>query len=193
MIELIGQIERCYRDYVEDGYILVIRTTQNHLASFESLRGQELKIAFKRNLKKRSLNANSYYWVLLGKICEATGIDSAYQHNLNLRECGYLDQDDEGNIISVCVADTEAGERMADHAQAYHLYPTSNTFVMEGKRVRQYYLLRGSSTFNTKEMARLIEIVVDQANDLGIETATPDQIREYLERYKVNIGEECID
>ena len=193
MIEFQGKILKAYHDYVTGIDIVVFVPEQQALEVCESLRDKRLTLNIKQYRQKRSLNANSYYWALLSKICEATGVDSNYQHNLNLRECGYLEQDGDGNVISVDVADTEAGERKADYAEHYHLYPTSNVYAKDGVVVRQYYLLRGSSTFNTKEMARLIDIAVDQAKDLGIETATPEQINEYLQRWGVKIGEECND
>lgn len=193
MIEFQGKILKAYHDYVTGTDIVVFVPEQKALEACESLRDKRLTLNIKQYRQKRSLNANSYYWALLSKICEATGVDSNYQHNLNLRECGYLEQDEDGNVISVDVADTEAGERKADYAEYYHLYPTSNVYTRDGVTVRQYYLLRGSSTFNTKEMAILIDIAVDQAKDLGIETATPEQINEYLQRWGVKIGEECND
>lgn len=191
MIEFQGKLLKAYKDWVNGGFVAVLSFDQNLLEEFEKLREKKLNVNIKEFRKKRSLNANSYYWALLGKICEATGRDSKYQHNLNLRECGYLEQDEEGNVISVDVADTAAGERKADYAEHYHLYPTSRTYIRDGIRVRQYYLLRGSSAFNTKEMARLIDVVADQAKELGIETATPEQVNEYLERWGIKIGEKC--
>ena len=193
MIEFQGKILKAYHDYATGTDIVVFVPEQKALEVCESIRDKRLTLNIKQYRQKRSLNANSYYWALLSKICEATGVDSNYQHNLNLRECGYLEQDEDGNVISVDVADTEAGERKADYAEHYHLYPTSNVYAKDGVVVRQYYLLRGSSTFNTKEMARLIDIAVDQAKDLGIDTATPEQINEYLQRWGVKIGEECND
>ena len=41
-------------------------------------------------------------------------------------------------------------------------------------KLMAYY---GSSTYNTKEMSRLIDAVVDACKDNGIETLTPDEIR----------------
>lgn len=40
-------------------------------------------------------------------------------------------------------------------------------------RVNCYY---GSSTYNTKEMSILIDLLVQQAKDLNIETMTPEQL-----------------
>ena len=45
-------------------------------------------------------------------------------------------------------------------------------------------MLRGSSTYNTREMSVLIDGVVTEAKELGIETLTPDQIKEMMIAYE---------
>lgn len=193
MLEFKGKIAKEYKDYISNRYIVIVDTAQNILEGCEIFRDKELRISLKEYREKRTLNANAYYWQLLSKICEATGEAASYRHNMNLRECGYLETDEDGNVICVDVVDSEAGERKADYSEKYHLYPTPDTSIREGRRVRQYYLLRGSSDYDTKEMARLIDIVVEQAKDLEIETATPEQISEYLQRWGVKIGEERVN
>jgi 16S rRNA U1498 N3-methylase RsmE len=43
-------------------------------------------------------------------------------------------------------------------------------------------VMRGSHTYNTAEMSRLIDATVEEAKELGVETLTPDQ----LERMKAS-------
>jgi hypothetical protein len=47
-------------------------------------------------------------------------------------------------------------------------------------------LMRGSHTFNTKEMSRLIDGTIEEAKELGIETATPEQIRRMMAAWDSN-------
>jgi hypothetical protein len=48
-----------------------------------------------------------------------------------------------------------------------------------------YKIYRGSHTYDTKEMSLLIDGTVADAKELGIETATPDEIRQMKERWGV--------
>jgi hypothetical protein len=48
--------------------------------------------------------------------------------------------------------------------------------------------MRGSHTFNTKEMSRLIDGTIEEAKELGIETATPEQIRRMMAAWDSNHG-----
>ena len=42
----------------------------------------------KEHKKKRSLDSNAYYWVLVGKLAQKLNISTARLHNMFLRECG---------------------------------------------------------------------------------------------------------
>lgn len=52
-------------------------------------------------------------------------------------------------------------------------------FALTGHTLKgwtEVYLYIGSSKYNTKEMARLIDYVVEECKPLGIDTMTPDEI-----------------
>ena len=53
----------------------------------------------------------------------------------------------------------------------------------DGIAYRTYIVLRGSSEYDSKEMSRLIEGLVETAKEQGIETLTPDELRKlrYME------------
>lgn len=126
----------------------------------------EIKIKQYRN--KRSLNANAYFWQLCGKLAE------------KLRS-----------------TDTEVYRRYIQHMGIYRELEISNnaaeTFItawgMHGKgwiaeKIDKgfnegYTLLHahyGSSVYNTKQMARLIDMVVEDCKGQGIETLTPNEL-----------------
>jgi low affinity Fe/Cu permease len=47
-----------------------------------------------------------------------------------------------------------------------------------GKEVYFYKVYRGTHTYDTKEMAKLIDGTIHECKNVGIETATPKQIEE---------------
>ena len=62
---------------------------------------------------------------------------------------------------------------------------------VDGVMYRTYKLLRGSHTYDTAEMARLIDGLVTSCKEAGIpdaEIASPDEKRILKERYGVDIG-----
>ena len=44
----------------------------------------------------------------------------------------------------------------------------------------------GSSTYDTKEMSRLIDLVIQECNQLGIETKTDEEIKALMESWEKN-------
>ena len=49
-----------------------------------------------------------------------------------------------------------------------------------GKLYRVYVVMRGSHTYDTKEMSRLIDGTVQEAKEHGIETLPPDELERMM-------------
>ena len=155
--------------------------------TYMDLVGEKVDVSIKKARKKRSLDANGYYWRLSGKLAEALKISKPMMHNHLLRRYGQLEIL-EGQAVYIVLPDTEEVEKRVDEDEALHLRPTSQ--IKEGKggvMYRTYMLLRGSHEYNTKEMSILIDGLVSECKEAGIETATPEQIEQmkrlYEERY----------
>lgn len=133
--------------------------------------------------EKRSLNANSYYWVLIGKLAEKLRISTARLHNTYLRDCGYVERIGE-ELATVFVPDTDEAETAILESSTYHLYPTSYTQQGKNGTMRCYALLRGSHTFNRVEMSRLIDLAVSDAKEQGIDTLTPEQYQRMMDAWE---------
>jgi hypothetical protein len=136
----------------------------------------------------RSLDANSYYWLLLNKLARKLNISTSYCHNLMLRRYGVLEEYD-GQVMYVVILDTDEASKTADEAEKYHIKPTSN--VREGNdglMYRTYLMLKGSSKYTKKEFSHLVNGLVDECRQVGIQTATPDEIAMMISRLK-EVGE----
>ena len=57
-----------------------------------------------------------------------------------------------------------------------------------GKNVYFYRLYRGSHTYNTKEMAQLIDGTIQECKAQGIETATPKELEEMQRLWEEHYG-----
>lgn len=154
----------------------------------ERYSGKKLRLKAVEWKEKRSLDANAYYWVLISKIAGLHGVSNSYMHNFMLRAYGQPDLYDEKKAYIV-LPDTEETEKKAMEAETYHIKPTSEVKIgKDGKAYRTYFLLRGSSTYNTAEMSRLINGLVSECKEAGIETLTHDDLERmmlaYEEKYK---------
>ncbi len=152
----------------------------------EKLKEKVLSVELKQYREKRSLDANAYYWKLLTELADKIGQSNAWMHNNMLRKYGQIETID-GKIVYMVIPDTDAAYNKAYEAQEYHIKPTSQ--VKEGKdgmMYRTYIMLKGSSSYNTKEMSQLIEGLVRECKDVGIETMTPEEIKRMMDLYKKN-------
>lgn len=146
----------------------------------------DLAISLKKWREHRSLSANAYYWVLVGKLSELTGQPNAVIHNMLLRRYGVAEIVG-GQLLTVMVPDTDEAERETLEKEIYHLKPTSKLKEgKDGRMFRAYILLKGSSDFDTKEMARLIDGTVEEAKMLGLETLPEEEIERMMAAYEVN-------
>lgn len=151
----------------------------NKLAKLDTLDIKAVKYR-----KKRSLDANAYYWQLLTQMAEVLSISKPRAHNMMLRKYGQREYID-GKLVTIPIPDTESAENTALEAETYHIKPTSQVRVGKDETVyRTYVMLRGSSDYNTKEMSELINGLVAECKELGIETLPPEELERMMKAWK---------
>ena len=119
---------------------------------------------------KRSLNANAYAWQLIGQMADVLLNDKEGIYIMMLKRYG------QSEIISV-LEDAD----ISDYVKYYEILGES---VLNGKNFIHYRIYKGSSQYNTKEMAVLIDGIVSEAKELGIETLPPDEIKRLKDMWR---------
>lgn len=140
------------------------------------------RFEIKEHRKKRSLSANAYFHVLVGKIADAERVSANHVKNSLIRDCMYYQYDKDK--IPTFETKAENLESMLD-AEGIHVYPLGESY-RDGCAYSKFCFLRGSHTYDTREMSHLIELTVAQAKDSGVETLTPRELKEMMERYDGN-------
>lgn len=122
----------------------------------------KLSIDVKPYRQKRSLNANSYAWTLIGEIADVlrAGKDEIYL------KC--LKRYGQSELISVL-----SHVPISNYVKYYEEAGESK---LNGKDFTHYRVYKGSSEFDTREMSIFIDGVVSEAKNLGIQTETPNEI-----------------
>ena len=179
-MECSGKLGGLSIDYASGRQKIEIEVNEDVRQEYDRLKDKEkLSVKIVQYREKRSLDANAYFHVLVGKIADITGQSNIYMKNRLISE--YEEYELQcGNLVSVSVDD----DINANEIEFAHLQPTTETHVnSKGKVFRINLVMRGSHTYNTKEMSRLIEGTVEEAKSLGIETKTPEEIRKMEERW----------
>lgn len=133
-----------------------------------------LRVDIDKYREQRSLDANTYFHVLVHKLAEYHNIgNDEMKIKMNL-EYGTPAVDKKGNIVMVKIpADVNISD-FYDYAKWY-------AEKKEKNQICNYYIFyKQTHTLNTQEMSRLIEGVISECKQVGIETKTPEQIREML-------------
>lgn len=186
-MEFKGKISSAFRDIVTGKWNLTFSTDQNVEEAAQIFSGKDIDVKLKQHKEKRSLDANAYYWCLLTKLARIHGWSNAEAHNRMLRDYGQYEQV-EGQLIAVPLPDTDQTEREVLSKIEYHLALSPKVTIMKGETKRVYLLLRGSSTYNTEEMARLISGLIEECRYSGIqdsEIMTPFEKRKLYEQYGI--------
>lgn len=135
---------------------------------FASCDDKEYTLKIEEKKQKRSLDANAYFWTLCGKLAEATGIGKTDIYRSYIKEIG-------GNSDIVCVMEKAVDDfRRAWERNGTGWLTEAIPSKLEGcVNVVCYY---GSSTYDSAQMSRLIEMVVQDCKENNIETLTPNEI-----------------
>lgn len=132
------------------------------------------KYEVKEVKRRRSLDSNAYAWVLLGKLQDKLHIAKEDIYKSLIKEIGSYE------VIPV---KNEAVERFRQAWSKNGLGWITETTKskLEGfTNVIAYY---GSSSYNTSEMSRLIELIVQECKQQDIETMTPNELNSLLESW----------
>lgn len=165
-----------YFDYSKKQWLITFEVDATP-SVYDQTKDRPLDIDIKEHRKKRSLSANAYFHALVGKIADVLKVSHTEIHNKMIADYGQYDEE----VGHVILKDSIPWEKLEN----IHVKPTTNTRVLDdGQLYRVYLVMRGSHTYDTKEMARLIDGVVSEAKELGIETLSPDELERLKQQWK---------
>lgn len=164
---MIGTLKGAARDIVSGKWSITFEIEGEPMV--EDLKDQRLEITAKKYRKKRSLDANAYCWVLVSKIAEVMKSSKEEIYEDLLQKYGLV------HDIPITVK-SDVDMSLID---GHWLFLKESS---DGKW-KSYLPIRGTSDYDSKEMANFIDRVVDDAKELGIETLPPDEIERMVSRW----------
>lgn len=160
--------------------IKVIAEIASYIDSLDDKK--KYSLTFKERKKKRSLNSNSFAWLLLGKLAEVTGIAKESIYREYIKEIG-------GNSDLVTVKN-EAVNKLCDTWKSTGIGFVYDIVTRRKDGFTDVMLYYGSSTYDTAQMSRLINMIVQDCEIFGIETANPEELEKLLTEWGSNDGKE---
>lgn len=140
--------------------IKVIAETASYIDSLDDKKDYVLEIKEKK--KKRSLNANGYFWKLCDELAVKTGIAKTDIYRSYIKEIG-------GNSTTVC-AINEAVDDLCEMWQHKGIGWLADKMPSKLDGCTNVILYYGSSTYDTAQMSRLINLIVQDCIENDIPT-----------------------
>jgi hypothetical protein len=146
------------------------------LAMVDELKCHEkLTVSISKPKKKRSLDANAYAWVLIGKISQKTNVPKNEVYREAIRDIGSFE--------IVCVKE-EAAESLIRKWEHNGIGWQAETMLSKLDGCTNVMLYYGSSTYDTEQMSRLIENLIQDCNQLGIDTKSQEEIDSLINSWR---------
>ena len=163
----------------EDAFLCLCIPYQAAKKFVGEMKRVKYSVEIKQYRKRRSLDANAYAWQLLGKLAAALSTqDVTYSPEHVYRE---LIRDVGDNYEIMPVRD-DALERWVQIWTSRGIGWVCE--VMGPSKIKGYTNTRcfyGSSVYDTAQMSRLISIIVEECKAVGVETMTPEELRQLVE------------
>lgn len=187
-MEFTGRVTGVTTDFLTGKHRITLEVNEASVIreGYDKIKGVEkLAVKITQYRKKRSLDANAYFHVLVGKIADELRISKARCKNILLSRYGQPELLDSG---AQAVIKTNIPVSHMLEQETLHCFPCGSK-VENGYELTFYKIYRGSHTYDTKEMSVLIDCTVQEAKDLGIDTVSPEEIRKMNERW--GLSKDC--
>lgn len=166
-----------FTDVKLEGGWLMVRPLKEDLGKAMSIvrkrSGKLMDLEVKEHRKKRSLDANAYAWVLMGKLAEAIRITPEEVYRQAIQNVG-------GNYEILPIKEEAAGHFKGiweAKGLGWPCVDMGKSKIHGYRNLRCYY---GSSTYDVQQMSQLIDNLVQDCRALDIEIKSDEEIASLL-------------
>lgn len=156
-------------------WVISFTTATDFSEAFSELYGKEVNVEIKQHRNHRSLDANAYAWVLIGKIAEKTGVKASEVYRNAIREIG--------GVYDVICVQNKAVDRLREGWTKNGLGWQTDTLKSQLPDCTNVVLYYGSSVYDSKQMSQLISSLVQDAEALGIPTISDAEAEKLLGKW----------
>ena len=126
------------------------------------LQEKDKKFIIKEYKEKRSLTQNSYYWVLVTELANILRTSKEELHEQLIKRYSQSD------YISLLAE--------INPANYFPYYEYQNTFIHNNNTFKSYLVFKRSSDMNKQEFSILLDGLISECKEVGINTMTPEEI-----------------
>lgn len=162
-----------FREMKLEGGWLMVRPQKEDMGKAMALvrkhKDRLYDLEIKEHRKKRSLDANAYAWVLIHKLAEAMHLTPEEVYLQQIPNVG-------NNFTVMCLREQDV-ERFKRSWRSNGLgWPVKDLGPSQVPGCRNLMAYHGSSTYDTAQMSRLIDSLVQDCKALDIETLSDEKL-----------------
>ena len=163
-----------------DGHLIVsfrVYEEKKALSELDAIKDEgTLEIEAKKPRPNRSLNANALLWKCLGDIASALHTDKWEVYLMMLKRYG--------KFTYICVRPSVVDAVKAQWRECEEVGEVN----VNGQKAVQLLCYFGSSTYDSKEFSTLLDGVVSEMAEMGLETPMSSDMRRCLEQWEKQHG-----
>lgn len=164
------------KSFIKSEYNFMVTFETNDQKELENLasnyKDKEIKLEFKKNTKKRSLNANALLWKCLGDIANSLNADKWDIYLQMLKRYG--------KYTYICVKPDVVESVKSQWRECEEL----GAIDINGQTAVQLLCYFGSSTYDSKEFSVLLEGVMSEMHEIGLKTPEDEEIERSLKLWE---------
>jgi hypothetical protein len=155
--------------------LLTLSLAPNYIEELSRIKDEKLSVKIDKHRNRRSTNANAYAWLLINKIAEKMypPMSKEEVYKEMLKRYG------QGTMISVQT------DRVPDVERELDYFETHGYGKVNGREFTHLKMWVGSSKYSSHEMWVFLQGIKSEAEELGIETLTPDELSRMLGEWNV--------
>ena len=162
-----------FREIKLEGGCLIIRPEKEDLGKAMALvrrhKNKLYDLEVKEHRRKRSLDANAYAWVLIHKLAQATRMTPVEVYREAIRNVG-------NNATPLCVREQDVAHVVKCWERNGLGWLVEDLGMSQVPGCRNLLAYHGSSTYDTEQMSRLIDNLVQDCKALDIETLSEEKL-----------------
>lgn len=172
-MDFTGEVKGIVRDYQTNQFNITFSINESSVISeIDNLKGSKLSIKAVKYRKKRSLDANALLWHCLGEIASSLQADKWDIYLQMLKRYG--------KYTYICVKPNMVESVKAQWRESEVIGEVN----INGSEAVQMLCYFGSSGLNTKEFSILLEGVISEMKEMGLEPPLSQDMKRALEEWE---------
>ena len=161
--------------------------SHNHLLGKlnKTLQSEEISLVIDKWRKVRGLTANSYLFVLLNQLAPKLNESLGNQYVKAIKDYGQCFKGIAMHKEALKIFEQDWNNKATTLQHSISMVDVINEFTSKGVEWVEIIAWRGSSQYDSKEFSILLNGVIEDCKEQGIETMTADEIQQLINTQKM--------